>query len=425
MRPIRAKMIKPEILSPAGDFEKLRVAVEYGADAVYFSGPRYGLRAGSGNFSREETVRAVKYAKERNVRCYYAMNILARPGDFSALDEELLFARSAGIDALIVSDPGIFGRSRRLCPDTDIHISTQASVTNAEACLFWLGQGARRVVLARELSLSEIRDIRRAVPDELEMECFVHGAMCVSYSGRCLLSNEFTGRSGNLGDCAQPCRWSYRVAEVKRPKEILTVQGDETGSYIFSSKDLCMIDHIPELAEAGIGSFKIEGRVKGSFYTASVTRAYREAVDAYVSDPLSYTVSDKWKRFLDRTVHREFGTGFFYDHPRENAQLYPDQLAQKPAFVVGMVTRYDDESGRATISQRNKINCGDELRAFTPKGDEYRFIATELMDENGVSIDSTPHPMMNYSLKSPFALPEYSFLSKDGDKDRSGGGRTG
>lgn len=299
-------MIKPEILSPAGDFEKLRVAVAYGADAVYLSGLRYGLRTGSDNFSIADMIEAIRFCKSHGVRCYIAMNILARPEHFTDLEEEIRAVSSAGADAFIVSDPGIFSAIRSVAPDTDIHISTQASVTNAGSCRFWHDLGARRVVLARELSLAEIIEIRKNVPDTLELECFVHGAMCVSYSGRCLLSGLYTGRSANLGDCAQPCRWEYQVFEVKRPKEVLTVEGDRHGSYIFSSKDLCMIDHIPELIEAGISSFKIEGRVKGSFYTASVTGAYRAAVDAYFSDPSSYSVRPEWKRMLERTVHREF-----------------------------------------------------------------------------------------------------------------------
>jgi len=410
-------MNKPEILSPAGDFEKLCAAIAYGADAVYLSGFRYGLRTGSGNFSPRDMESAIRYAQSKGVRCYIAMNILARPADFRAIDEEISFIGSIGADAFIVSDPGIFNRIRSILPDAEIHISTQASVTNAEACRFWHALGARRIVLARELSLAEIAEIRSGIPDDLELECFVHGAMCVSYSGRCLLSNVFTGRSANLGDCAQPCRWEYRVSEVKRPEEILTVEGDDTGSYIFNSKDLCMIDHIPALIAAGINSFKIEGRVKGSFYAASVTRAYREAVDAYCADPLSYTVSPQWHRLLNRTVHREFGTGFFFDRPQDDPQLFPSQMSYKPAFVVGMVTRYEKSEQRAYISQRNKLSAGDELWAITPDGREIKMRAEDIRDENGASIESTPHPQMNYSLYAPVHLPEYSFLSKDGDKD--------
>jgi len=412
-------MIKPEILSPAGDFEKLRFAVRYGADAVYLSGTRYGLRAGSGNFAHEEMREAVNYCRAAGVRCYVAMNILARPGDMRIIDGEIEFVSSIGADAFIVSDPGVFSKIRRLCPDAKIHISTQASVTNAETCRFWHGLGASRIVLARELSLTEIAGIRAELPDDLELECFVHGAMCVSYSGRCLLSNEFTGRSANLGDCAQPCRWEYRVSEIKRPTGILTVEGDQSGSYIFSSKDLCMLGHIPELVSAGIGSFKIEGRVKGSFYVASVTRAYREAVDAYFKDPETYSVDPKWLGFLNRTVHREFSTGFFFDRPEDEPQLFPERMSHKPAFVVGFVTYYDDQNGRAHISQRNKVTLGDTLWAMTPDGEESQISVTDIWDENGVPIDSTPHPGMNYSIKVPAALPEHTFLSKEGDKDRS------
>ncbi len=417
-------MIKPEILSPAGDFEKLRVAVHYGADAVYLSGYRYGLRAGSGNFSPGEMNEAVQYCKTRGVRCYIAMNILARPEDLRLIDGEIEYASSIGADAFIVSDPGIFTKIRRLCPDADVHISTQACVSNAQTCRFWHDLGARRIVLARELSLKEIVGIRAEVPPDLELECFVHGAMCVSYSGRCLLSDSFTGRSANRGDCAQPCRWEYRISEVKRPDEVLTAEGDPTGSYLLSSKDLCMIDHIPELVSAGINCFKIEGRVKGSFYTASVTRAYREAVDAYCDDPRSYVAEEKWLRFLNRTVHREFGTGFFFDRPQENPQLFPERMSHKPAFVVGMVTHYDPRYGRAYVSQRNKVSLGDNLWVMTPDGKEMQIRAEDLRDEDGAPIESTPHPLMNYSLAVPVDLPEYTFLSKDGDKDQSASERS-
>ncbi len=410
-------MIKPEILSPAGDFEKLRAAVAYGADAVYLSGLRFGLRTGSGNFSYPDMETVVRYCHSKGVRCYVAMNILARPEDFRSLDEEISLIGSIGADAFIVSDPGIFRRIRGVLPDAEIHISTQASVTNAETCRFWHELGARRIVLSRELSLDEIAGIRKNVPDDLDLECFVHGAMCVSYSGRCLLSNHFTGRSANLGDCAQPCRWSYRVFEEKRPENILSVEGDDTGSYIFSSEDLNMIDHIPELISAGINSFKIEGRVKGSFYAASVTQAYREAVDSYCADPASYSVSGKWHRLLDRTVHREFGTGFFFDRPLNNPHLFTEKVSHKPAFVVGTVTRYDSDARRAYVSQRNKISTGDDLHIITPDGREILLKAGDIRDENGVPIESTPHPQMNYSLFAPVYLPEYSFLSKDGDKD--------
>ncbi len=417
------RMAKVEILSPAGNMEKLRVAVAYGADAVYMSGLRFGLRAQSSNFTPEEMKEAVEYAHQRGVLCYVTMNILARPEDFSGLDEEILFCREIGVDAIIVSDPGIFSRIRDLWPEAEIHISTQASVTNAEACLFWHRLGAKRVVLARELSLSDIIDIRRRIPSSLELECFVHGAMCVSYSGRCLLSDTFTGRSGNRGNCAQPCRWEYRIAEVKRPDEELTLEHDERGSYILNSKDLCMIEHIPELVKAGINSLKIEGRIKGSFYTAVTTKAYREAVEMYYVDPDHYMFREQWKDLVDRTVHREFGTGFFFDRPDGNAQIFMDKTYHKPAFVVGVVVGYDPENRRAIISARNKIFDGDPLSVLVPYGDETQIIASGLQNEEGEPITSTPTPQMIYSIPVKEALPLYSFLSKDGNKDVSADSR--
>jgi len=412
-------MNKVEILAPAGNMEKLRVAVAYGADAVYLSGQRYGLRAQSSNFTPEEMKEAVEYAHQRGVLCYVTMNIFARPEDFSGMDEEILFCRQLGVDAFIVSDPGIFSRIRGLWPEAEIHISTQASVTNADACLFWHRLGAKRVVLARELSLLDIIEIRRRIPSSMELECFVHGAMCVSYSGRCLLSDTFTGRSGNQGNCAQPCRWEYRITEVKRPDQELTLEHDERGSYILNSKDLCMIEHIPELIKAGINSLKIEGRIKGAFYTAVTTKAYREAVEAYYKDPDGYLFRDQWKDLVDRTVHREFGTGFFFDRPEDNAQIFEDKTYHKPAFVVGVTVGYDEVNHRAIVSSRNKIFEGDVLSVLTPYGDETKIIASGLQNEEGEPIISTPTPQMIYSFPVQYALPVYSFLSKDGNKDVS------
>ena len=410
-------MAKVEILSPAGNMEKLRVAVAYGADAVYLSGQRFGLRAQSDNFAPEEMKEAVEYAHQRGVFCYVTMNIYARPEDFSGMDEEILFYRKIGVDALIISDPGVFSKVRELWPEAEIHISTQASVTNADACLFWHRLGAKRVVLARELSLSDIIEIRRRIPSTMELECFVHGAMCVSYSGRCLLSDTFTGRSGNQGNCAQPCRWEYRITEVKRPDQELTLEHDERGSYILNSKDLCMIEHIPELIEAGVNSLKIEGRIKGAFYTAVTTKAYREAARAYCRDPEGYSFRKQWKELVDRTVHREFGTGFFFDRPEDNAQIFPDKTYNKPAFVVGVTVGYDKINRRAIISARNKIFEGDVLSVLTPEGDEKKLIASDLLNEEGEPILSTPTPQMIYSFPVQEELPVYSFLSKDGNKD--------
>lgn len=414
-----SRMGKVEILSPAGNMEKLRVAVAYGADAVYLSGKNFGLRAQSDNFSRNEMKEAVEYAHEFGVRCFLTMNILAHENDFAKLDEEIEFCGSIGVDAIIVSDTGIFRKVRKILPEMTIHISTQASVTNADACLFWYEMGAKRVVLARELTLKEILEIRKKVPRELELECFVHGAMCVSYSGRCLLSDYFTGRSGNRGNCAQPCRWEYFVSENKRPDQMLPVEQDNRGTYIFNSNDLCMIEHIPELIASGIDSFKIEGRIKGSFYTASTTKAYREAIDAYCRDPGEFRVQPEWLVLLERTVHRDFSTGFFFDMPGDNAQIFREKSYCKSAYVVGMVIGYDSNTKRAIIEQRNKIFQGDVLQVLMPEGYAEPIEATDIRNEKGEPIESTPHARMIYSVPTDRELPIYSFVSKDGNKDFS------
>lgn len=412
-------MRQVEILSPAGDLDKLKAAVAFGADAVYLSGKSFGLRAGSGNFDHDEMKEAVDYAHGHGVLCYITMNILAHAKDMAVLDSEIHFCHTIGADALIVSDAGIFRRIRTLYPDFEIHISTQASITNADGCLFWYEQGARRIVLARELTLSEIADIRRQIPDDLKLECFVHGAMCVSYSGRCLLSNYFTGRSANHGECAQPCRWKYSVTEEKRPDQPIPVEEDARGTYLFNSKDICMIDHIPELVQAGIDSFKIEGRIKGSFYAATTTKAYREALDAYMASPDEYKPDPFCKASLERTVHRVFGTGFFYDMPADNAQIYMDDTYLRPAFVAGMVIGYDRENGLAIISQRNKISEGDLLHVLMPVGRHEPILAEGLLDENREPIQSTPRAKMLYYLPVKEELPVFTFLSRDGDKDKS------
>lgn len=421
-----------EILSPAGDLEKLKVAVAYGADAVYMAGKRFGLRTFSGNFTREEMVEGIKYAHDHGVKCYVTMNIMAHEADIDVIDEEILFvANEAKADAVIVSDAGIFRKIRKLAPDLEIHISTQASTTNSEGCLFWYEQGAKRIVFARELSLSQIASIKPKLPSDMTIECFVHGAMCVSYSGRCLLSNYYTGRSSNKGACAQPCRWGYYVdqqenlvtnsviVEEKRLEDKLPVEEDSHGTYIFNSKDICMIDHVPELIKAGVNSFKIEGRIKGAFYAAAATKAYREAVDKFFEDPEKYSVDENWNLILDKIVHRDYATGFFYDKPGENAQIVEDKSYNKPAFVVGVVEGYDEEKKLYKVSQRNKVFKGDMVNALVPKGYVDPFTITELYDEEMNPIDSTPHSKMTYYMRisSDAYLPNMSFISRDGDKD--------
>jgi len=408
----------PELLSPAGDMEKMKIALAYGADAVYLSGKSFGLRAGSGNFTPEELRTAVSYVHERKKRCYITVNIFAHPSDFSELDEELLFYQEIGADALIVSDAGIFRKCRTLIPDMEIHISTQASVTNAEGCMFWYEQGAKRVVLARELTLAEIKEIRKAVPLDMSLECFIHGAMCMAYSGRCLLSNFFTGRASNHGACAQPCRWKYEIREEKRPDEPLISEEDERGTYLFNSRDMSMIEYIPQLMEAGIDSFKIEGRIKGAFYAATTAWSYKNAMNRYLENPEKYEMEPIWKEQLERTVHRHFGTGFYFDKPAENAQIFEETTYIRPAYVVGMVTGYDKEKGLLQISQRNKFYKGDTLGVLQPDGRFERIEAKEIYDACFNPAPATPKAKEIYYVPSKKAFPEYSFISVDGDKDK-------
>lgn len=415
-----------EVLSPAGNPAKLRTAVNYGADAVYMSGKNYGLRALSDNFTREEMTESIAYANARGVKCYVTLNVMPTEDDLPGLDDAIKFiGEESGADAVLVSDPGIFVRTRELCPDLEIHISTQASVTNSAACKFWADQGARRIVLAREVSLAQIRKIRDAIPSDVELECFVHGAMCVAYSGRCLLSNYFTGRRSNGGACAQPCRWGYHVVEEKRPDLAMPVEEDERGTYVFGSKDICMIDHIPELIDAGVNSFKIEGRIKGEYYAAAVTKVYREAVDRYCADPASYAVDPRWHYVLDKVVHRDYDTGFFFDSPSADAKIDYEKSYNKPAFVVGIVQPSEASSGAGLtrVIQKNKLYKGDVLNVLMPEGYIEPVTVAELYDSKMTPVDSCPHPEMEFYMKAvdkngaAVELPGMTFLSRDGDKD--------
>ncbi|MGI6546498.1 MAG: peptidase U32 family protein [Fastidiosipilaceae bacterium] len=420
----------PELLAPAGNFEKLRAVVLYGADAVYLAGEQYGLRAFADNFSLEEMRRAVSWAHERGVKVHVTLNIFAHPSDFEGLGEFVTQLSAIGVDAVLVSDPGVFRTVRKYAPELDIHISTQASTTNAEACRFWHDQGARRIVLARELTLAEIKRIREDVPADLELEVFVHGAMCMAYSGRCLLSNAATGRDANRGACAQPCRWKYYVTEEKRipdqPGEPYTweIQQDKRGGYFYSSRDICMIDHIPKLIEAGIDSLKIEGRMKGAFYGAMVTRQYRRALDAYGRDGPLMKTDPSWKEELERMVHRSYDTGFFFDEPLKDAKIAPDHMYHQDGVVVGVVLAGVDENGRVRCEQRNKIIRGDVLEVIQPRGGNFTLEVKELLDEELSAIEATPHPKQIFYLRAPEGVnPEIgSFIRRRGAKYGEGAG---
>mgnify|MGYP000173630057 CR=1 FL=1 len=398
---------KPELLAPAGDLEKLKMAINYGADAVYLGGERFGLRKASKNFDIDEIKEGVEYAHSRDKKVYVTMNIVPHNEDLIGLEDYVRELYNIGIDAVIVSDPGMFTIIRRTIPDMPIHLSTQASVTNYETVMFWYNLGVKRIVLARELSLEEIKEIIDKCPRDLEIEVFVHGAMCISYSGRCLLSNYMTGRDANRGDCAQACRWKYNLVEEKRPGEFYPIFEDDKGTYIFNSKDLCMIEHIPELIEAGIKSFKIEGRVKSSYYVATVLRSYRMAIDEYLKDPENYIFNKEWLDEIKKASYRDFTTGFYFKKPTEQDQVYESSSYIRNYDFVGLILDYDDKTGLATVEQRNRMYIGDEVEVFGPGKEYFTQTIEKMYDEEGNEIDVAPHPQQ--IVKIPMKQPVYSW----------------
>ena len=395
-------MKRPEILSPAGNFEKMRSAILYGADAVYLAGQMFGMRAAADNFSIEELCEAVEYAHERGVKVYLTLNTMPREHEYHLLRNYLRELKDINIDAMIIADVGVLSLVKEVIPDMEIHISTQANAVSAAACLAWHKLGAKRVVLARELTLDEIRAIRAAVPDELELECFIHGSMCVSYSGRCLLSGHLVGRDGNRGMCAQPCRWNYKIRsfeieEEKRPDAKMPIEEIDGETFIMSSRDTCTIEHIPELVEAGIDSFKIEGRMKSAYYTAVVTNTYKMALDSYFSGNYGYNPS--WYRELESVSHRDYATGYYFADSHTDANLAETTGYIKEKSYLAIVTSYDEKTGLATLSQRNKMKKGEEIELLTPGrvGESLKFSA--LYDENMNEIDATPHPYMTFLMR--------------------------
>lgn len=387
-------MKKIELLAPAGNMEKLRMAVLYGADAVYLAGEKFGLRTASDNFTFEEIKEAVDFAHKRGVKVYLTMNIIPHNDDLKDAGSFVERAAATGIDAVIVSDPGMLSIIKRTAPGLGIHVSTQANITNTESVKFWHSVGASRVVLARELSLADIRQIRDNCTEDMELEAFVHGAMCISYSGRCLLSNYMVGRDANMGDCAQPCRWKYHLVEEKRPGEYFPIQEDSRGTFIFNSKDLCMIRHIPELISSGVTSFKIEGRVKSSFYVATVVKAYRDAIDAYYVDNESYTIDEKWFEEISKVSNRDFTTGFFFKKPGPEDHNYKTSSYIRNYDFVGVVKGYDNENKMVIIEQRNRFRLGDTIEVMPPKGQVFEFVVNEMYDNEGNAIEVAPHPKM-------------------------------
>lgn len=383
-------MNRPELLAPAGDLEKLMMAVRYGADAVYIGGRAFGLRAAAGNFDREEMARGINYAHDNGAKVYITVNIFAHNSHLAELPAYLQELAALGADAILVSDPGVLSIARKTVPQLQVHISTQANTTNWAAVEFWANQGAERVVLARELSLEEIREVREKV--DIELEAFVHGAMCMSYSGRCLMSSYMTGRSANLGECAQPCRWKYALVEEKRPGQYFPVEEDEYGSYVFNSMDLCMIEHIPELVQAGIHSFKIEGRMKSVHYVATVVDVYRKAIDRFMADPAGYSFDPLWMDEIRKVSHREYTTGFFFGRENFRGENTETSEYRRDYDFVGVVREYLPEQGLAVIEQRNKFGLGDLLEVTGPDTPMFVQEVSKMTDGEGNSIDTAPHP---------------------------------
>ena len=400
----------PELLSPAGSFEKLRAALLYGADAVYLAGNMFGMRAAAANFTDEELVEAVQYTHARGKKVYLTLNTMPREYEYDALAKYLSRIGGIGLDACIIADIGVLGLVREMLPDMEIHISTQTSCVSAASAKMWHSLGAKRVVLARELTMEEVMRIRDNLPPEVELECFIHGSMCVSYSGRCLLSNHFTGRDGNRGMCAQPCRWNYVITEEKRPEMPLPVEQTEHGTFIMSSKDMCMIEHIPELMKSGVDSFKIEGRMKSAYYTAVVTNAYRMAIDAYTANPANYTYDPLWLRELESVSHREYATGYWFDRAIENAQTVTDMGYLREKAYLAVVTDYDPETGIAQFIQRNKVISGTDAEMISPGKVGRALPVHSLKNEAGEDIESAPHPFMKFSMPVPFAVREGDIL---------------
>ena len=388
---------KPELLMPAGGMETLKVAVNYGADAVYMGGSSFGLRAKADNFTIEEMKQAVEYAHAHNVKVYVTVNIFAHNEDVEGLKKYFGEIKDIGIDAVLIADPGVFSLAREIMPDMEIHISTQANNTNYMTYKFWHNMGVKRVVCARELSLREIKGIRENIPDDLEIEAFIHGAMCISYSGRCLLSNYFTGRDANKGACTHPCRWKYAVMEETRPGEYLPVEEDERGTYIFNSKDLCMIDHIPDLIDAGIQSLKVEGRMKTSLYVAVAARTYREAIDDYYESPELYASKlDHYREEIAACTMRDFTTGFYYGKPSYEDQIYDNNTYIRNAVYLGTVEEVVGDE--IIIHQKNKFSVGDEIEVMLFDGTNKKVKVQSIIDEYGNSMESAPHPKQELRL---------------------------
>lgn len=405
-------MNNPELLVPANNLEVLKIAVIYGANAVYIGGEAFGLRAKAKNFTLDEMREGIEFAHAHNVKVYVTANILAHNHDLAGAREYFEELKEVNPDAVIIADPGIFAIAKEVMPEMELHISTQANNTNYGTYLFWSGLGAKRVVSARELSLAEIKEIRAQIPEDLEIETFVHGAMCMAYSGRCLLSNYMTGKDANRGECTHPCRWKYSLVEEKRPGEYMPVYENERGTYIFNSKDLCMIEHIPELIDAGINSFKIEGRMKTALYVATVARTYRLAIDDYLKDPSYYESRIPfYKEEISKCTYRQYTTGFFFNKPTRETQIYDNNTYVKEYTYLGIVGK-QNKDGFYEMEQRNKLSVGETVEVMKPNGTNILAVIKAIQDEEGNSMESAPHPKQVFYIDLGIDLDQYDILRR-------------
>lgn len=403
-------MKKPELLAPAGNLEKLKMALLYGADAVFLAGKSFGLRAFSDNFTEDELREGVDFAHNLQKKVYVTVNIFPHNEDLLTLPAYIKFLSECHVDAVIIADLGVYRIIREVAPELPIHVSTQANNTNWSSVLFWQELGVRRVVLARELSLADIHQIREKV--NIELEAFVHGAMCISYSGRCLMSNYFTGRDANRGQCAQPCRWKFNLVEEKRPGEYYPVMEDERGTYIFNSKDLCLLPNIPELVNSGLDSFKVEGRMKSVHYVATVSKVYREAIDAYIANPHNYSVKPEWLEELQKISHRAYTSGFYFNKTTQQDQIYGSSSYEQTFDFIGLVKSYDSSTKMAIVEQRNNIKVGQNIEIMQPGKANFVQTITEMFDMEGNSILVAPHAQQLLRMPMSQEVAEFAMLRR-------------
>jgi putative protease len=403
---------KVELIAPAGNLEKLKMAIIYGADAVYLGGNEYGLRAYAGNFSLEEMKEGIEFAHSMGKKAYVTMNIIPHNEDFEGMEGYIREICRLQADAVIISDPGVYTLVKQTAPEMKMHLSTQANNTNWRSARFWYEHGIKRIILSRELSLKEIEEIRRMVPEDLELEVFIHGAMCISYSGRCLLSNYMANRDANRGLCSHPCRWRYFLMEEKRPEQYMPVYEDEKGTFIFNSKDLCMIEHIPDIISTGVNSLKIEGRMKSSYYVATTVKAYREAINTYYKDPEGYEFNPLWLDEISKASHREYTTGFYFKKPGSEDQIYNTAAYVREYDFVGIILEYDKKTGVARVEQRNRMCIGDEIEVMNPRGKYFKQKIRSMKNEEKEWIENAPHPRMIVYMPMERETEKYAMLRR-------------